>query len=108
MTSSGAINPELRKALAGDEVALAALARLEAALDEKISVSTADDWLSHRFHQVCDERDALIAACRPVVEQYGRVWAKDTSYYAAAELLDIYEPLPDDPAWPEHYGEAHV
>jgi hypothetical protein len=64
---SAAVFPELRRALAGDEEALAALDRLEVAL------------------------------C-PVVEKYGRVWAKDGAYYAAAEVLGIREP-PATCAW---------
>lgn len=33
-----------------------------------------------------------LTAVRRVVERYGRVWAKDTDYYAAAEALGIKEP----------------
>lgn len=33
-----------------------------------------------------------LSAVRRVVERYGRVWAKDTDYYAAAEALGIKEP----------------
>ena len=35
---------------------------------------------------------ARLDAVRTVVERYGRVWAKDTDYYAAAEVLGIKEP----------------
>lgn len=55
------VNNHLRLALAGDETALAALGRLEAAL----------------------------SLCRPVVDRYGRHQAKDDAYYAAAEALGI-------------------
>lgn len=33
-----------------------------------------------------------LVACQPVIERYGRVWAKDIEYYAAAEALGIKEP----------------
>ena len=56
--------PELRRALAGDAEALSALHRLEASL----------------------------APVLATVERYGRVWAKDTDYYAAADVLGIKEP----------------
>jgi hypothetical protein len=32
------------------------------------------------------------SSVRTVVERYGRVWAKDDDYYAAAEVLGIDEP----------------
>ena len=32
-----------------------------------------------------------LSAARSVVERYGRMWAKDTDYYAAAEVLGINE-----------------
>jgi hypothetical protein len=54
--------PQLRSALAGDEVALAALARLEAAFAD----------------------DGVLAE---VVDAYGRRWSKDGTYYAAVEEL---------------------
>jgi hypothetical protein len=60
----GAYFPELRRALAGDPEALSALYRLEASL----------------------------APVLATVERYGRIWAKDTDYYAAAEVLGITEP----------------
>ena len=66
----GAHFPELRRALAGNQEALSALYRLEAAL----------------------------APVLATVERYGRVWAKDTDYYAAAEVLGIKEP-------PENHDE---
>ena len=63
-SSAASTCDELRRALAGDEQALAALYRLEVAL----------------------------MTVRSVVERYGRVWAKDTDYYDAAEVLGIKEP----------------
>ena len=55
--------PQLRLALAGDQRAIEALARLEAGL----------------------------TPVRAVVERYGNVWLKDTDYYAAVRALGIEE-----------------
>jgi hypothetical protein len=38
------------------------------------------------------EQERGHAAVLAVVERYGRVWAKDTDYYRAAEALGIKEP----------------
>lgn len=70
------------------------LTDLNSRLDEKISVSTADDWLSHRFHKVCDERDALRAAVRSALDRWPGGTPFGASYYALADAIG-YDPMHD-------------
>ena len=48
--------------------------------------------VAQAFVALINSRAEMRNAARPVVERYGRVWAKDTDYYAAAEVLGIQEP----------------
>ena len=62
---------------------------LRRALDEKLSVEAADEWLSYRFHQVCDERDSLAERLRQLQAHIDREipWTVDGAYERMEERL---------------------